>query len=125
MSPRYQCVFVLENRVLGVWAHVFVDMLKNLECEHSMALEDSHLQSGQISTATSQRKSLFYTGLAISTAILDMRMNDLLKNFTAFSASSEVLNPTYPIRRFGMNFTSVTDANFSKCSLKSFSVNLA
>lgn len=70
-------------------------------------------------------KSLCCTGLAISTAILDMRMNDLLKNLTAFSAFSEVLNPTYPIRRFGMNFTSVMGANFSKCSLKSSSVNLA
>jgi len=67
---------------------------------------------------------LIPTGLAISTAILDMWMNDLLKYLTALSASSGDLKPTYPIRRFWISLTSVMGANLPKCSLKSFSVNL-
>jgi hypothetical protein len=48
-------------------------------------------------------------------------MNDLLKYFTAFWASSGVLYPTYPIRRCGISFASVTACLEEKCFLNSSS----
>lgn len=63
------------------------------------------------------------TGLAISTQILDIRINVLLKYLTAAAASSAVLYPTYPIRLLGISFASVTAPCFAKCDLKSVSVN--
>lgn len=63
------------------------------------------------------------TGLAISTQILDIRINVLLKYLTAAVASSAVLYPTYPIRLLGISFASVMAPCFAKCDLKSVSVN--
>lgn len=72
-----------------------------------------------ISNLRRKYHDMVHTGLASSTAILDIRINDLSKYLTAFVASLWVLYPTYPIRRWGINLASVTGESFEKCFLKS------
>lgn len=61
------------------------------------------------------RQRIELTGRAISTDILDILKNVLLKYFAACCAISASLNPTKPIRRLGITWESVTWKRAEKC----------